>query len=81
MKNLLKKVCDALMGSACSLFVIICFGFLIPTMNAEEIRIFSLLLDSVTIYPKGKRDLLVENILLCFSVLELLGLRNKQHSY
>lgn len=77
MKNLLKKVYDALMGTACSLFVIICFGFPSPTMIAEEIYVFSHLLYSVTIYPKGKRDLLVENILLCFSVLELLGLINE----
>lgn len=68
------------MGTASSLFII-CFGFLIPTVNAEEIQVFSHLLDSVTIYPKGKRDLLVEIMLLCFTVLELLGLRNEQHSY
>lgn len=81
MKNLLEKVWDALMGTASSLFVIICFGFLIPKVNTGEIQVFLHLLDSVTIYPKGKRDLLVERMLLCFSVLDVLRLRNEQHSY
>lgn len=58
------------MVTVSSLFVITCFGFLIPTVNADEMQVFSHLLDLVKIHPKGKRDLLAEKMLLFFSVLK-----------